>query len=540
MTGATLYRKLNMARRKPVAWIIVIVGIISAVTSLLSMDRITFHLYEGDEKMVFGILAALLLFTFDYSFAVGFRSGVLGYSLADVNFHMAGPFTERFNLLLSFEYGLSSILVFFWILCVNMPFFSMWTGLNTRDALIFFLFAVMAAAVAFPATSYVSARFSAGVKARLIPILVLIALHFLGAFLFIRDLIGEYGSFENVKAVKSNVILGELGSSRVIRSFPVAGQFITLMERALKGDLFFISVLAAALVLYGAVLFLLYKKTHFNYYEDAYSNAQKIADIVEASKAGVEAVNTGISRTATVGKETLDRGWGASAFFHMHLFENRRTSKLFFVNKVTLVYRAFALLILFMVDGVVPEDLEAVVVLTGVVTMLVLNAIVFGGGKTVLEFNRPYIFLVPEKPARKLAMCLTADIPEMAFDALVCTIMIKIVAFHEFTWFPMISFIILMIAFDLLSSATGLLCVRLLGGFGKFSVMFVRYIAILALIVIGMIPSNIMAGLLVAIVARSMSTALGMIILSMAAVYFLIWIAMVFLSRNILERSDAF
>ncbi|MBR6484748.1 MAG: hypothetical protein IKT14_06980 [Clostridiales bacterium] len=529
-----------MAKRKPVAWIIVIVGVITAVSSVISADKITFHLYEGDEMMTFGILSALLLFAFDYSFAVGFRSGVLGYSLADVTFHMAGPFTKRFNLLLSFEYGLSSILVFFWILCVNMPFFSMWTGLGTKDALVFLLFALTVSAVIFPLTSYVSARFSSGMKARLIPVLVLIALHFLGAFLFIRDLIGKYGSFENVKSLKSNVIFGELGQSRILRSFPVAGQFITLMEKALKGDLMFVPVLAAVLVVYGAVLILLYRKTKFDYYEDAYSNAQKIADIIEASKAGVEAVNTGISRTATVGNEKFDKGWGASAFFHMHLFENRRTSKLFFVNKVALVYRAFALLILFMVDGVVPDDLEAVVVLTGVVTMLVLNAIVFGGGKTVLEFNRPYIFLVPESSVKKLAMCLTADIPEMAFDALICTVMIKIVAFHEFTWFPMISFIILMITFDLLSSATGLLCVRLLGGFGKFAVMFVRYMAILALIVIGMIPSNIMAGLLVAVIADSMATALGIIILSMAAVYFLIWIAMIFLSRNILEKIDAF
>lgn len=531
---------LNMAKRKVVALIFVVLGIISAVVSVRSADTVAFRLYDSDTSATGGLCFAILLFTFDYAFAVGYRSGVLGFSLADVNFHMAGPFKPVSNLIMSFGYGLSALAVFIWMIAVNTPFFAIWIGISTRQMAMILLFAVLTALIVFPFTSYLSAAYPSSVKARLIPVAVLIALHIVFAGLLIRELIDLCGSFGAVRALKSNVLMGHIGDSRTMMMFPVAGQLYMALRSTLGGNCGALMTVILTVAILLAVYITIYKRADFDFYEEAYTNAQKIKDIMEASKAGVEAVNTGIARTAKVGDEVLSRGWGASAFFHMHLFENKRSSKLFFINKVALVYRVFALLILFMVDGLIAEELDSVVILTGVVTMLVLNAIVFGGGKTVLEFNRPYLFLVPEKSFRKLAMCLLADIPEMSFDALVCCLMIKIVAFSEFTLFPMLAFILLMVSFDLLSSAVGLLCVRILHGFGKFSVIFCRYIVILALIVIGMIPSNLMAGILVPIVARSMPTALGIIILSMTFVYLGIWLLMVFLSRNILEKTDAF
>lgn len=539
MLGPTLYRMINMAKRKPLAVIIALAGIVAAAVSVMSCDNPPFIIYPREQDTIRGFISLLLLVCFDYSFAVGFRSGVLGFSLSDVSFHMAGPFTKRFNLMLSFIYGLSSIAVFLWILCINAPFFGIWIGMTSGDLGVFLFHALLIMTVTFLFTSFISARWPSSIKARVIPVVSLLAVHFIAVVLEIRELIGCYGSFEAVKAQRSNVIIGAIGNSWVMRYFPGVGPFCSSCSSLMSGSWIFTAVTVLVIILILIAEYVIYKKTEFDYYEEAYSNAQKIADIIEASKAGVEAVNTGIARTARVGNEKLERGWGASAFFHMHLFENKRTSRFFFVNKVALVYRVFALLILFMIDGLISEDLDAVVILTGVVTMLVLNAIVFGGGKTVLEFNRPYLFLVPEKSTKKLAMCLVADVPEMLFDAIICCIMIKIVAFREFTVFPMTAFILLMVAFDLLSSMTGLICVRLLGGLGKFSVMFVRYIAILGLIVIGMIPSNLMAGLLVTVVARSMPTALGIIILSMAAVYSLIWFIMLLLSHNIVDKADA-
>ena len=301
------------------------------------------------------------------------------------------------------------------------------------------------------------------------------------------------------------------------------------------------SYLPVVVVLYAVLwiaVVLLYRKGKFDFYETAVLNTSRIVEIVEASQVGVEAVNTGIARTAVVGKEVYKRGWGASAFFHMHLFENLRTSKLFFINKVAMIYRVFALIVLLISDSIMPEDLDVIVIVIGICTMMVLNAIVFGGGKTVLELGRPYFFLVPEKTSKKLALCLLADVPEMLFDAVVCAFMVKLVAWNDFGLLPFVMFIVMMTAFDLLAQTVGIICVKLLRQFGKFSMMFARYILMIALMIIGMIPSEVLTGGISVSWADDISVVLAVLIGILALSYSLMWVLMIVISWRLFSRDE--
>ena len=533
---AYLYRLLITVKRKPIADIVAVVGIFSAVFTLMHLDDIQYNLIPRDQETVLGVLSLMLILAFDYAFVTGFRSGILGYHPADMTFQFAAPFTRVFNLFVSFPYGIGSLLVFIWLICVNSPVLKWWIGFTTADMTAFVVEAFFVMSLTFMITSFISARFADKVWPKVAAVVLLLGSNALFVYAVIMKLISSYGSFEAVKAENLAVTLPAAGNSVLADIFPVAGWVGNIYKYMLRGESDF---LVTGIVLYAVLwiaVVLLYSFGRFDFYETAVLSTGRIIEIVEASKAGVEAVNTGIARTATVGKEVYKRGWGSTAFFHMHLFENLRTSKLFFINKVAMIYRVFALIVLLITDSILPEDLDVIVVVIGICTMMVLNAIVFGGGKTVMELGRPYFFIVPEKTSRKLTMCLLADVPEMIFDAMICAIMIKLVAWNDFGLLPAVMLVLLMTVFDLLAQTVGIICVKLLRQFGKFSMMFARYVLMVAILIIGMIPSEALTGGLTSSFGTDISAILTVLIGLLAVTYFAMWVLMIVVSWRLFNE----
>ncbi|MBR5386112.1 MAG: hypothetical protein IK142_00860 [Clostridiales bacterium] len=534
---AYLYRVLITVKRRPIADILVVVGIFSAIITVARLDTITVNLVPRNDEIVLGIMSLLLIICFDYAFATGFRSGVLGYHPADMTFQFAAPFSRVFNLFVSFPYGVGSMVVFVWLLCVNSPVLTWWIGFTTVDMIAFLIEALFIMALTFMITSFISAKFADKVWPKVVIVVMLLAFHFVLFAVVISQLIREYGSFAILREESLIIILTKAGNSIWSDAFPIAGWVGLIYKGLLRGVHSYFPLVVSLYVLVSVLTVLFYRKVKLDFYETAVLNTGRIIEIVEASKAGVEAVNTGIARTAVVGNEVYKRGWGASAFFHMHLFENLRTSKLFFINKVAMIYRIFALIVLLITDSILSEDLDVLVIIIGMTTMMVLNAIVFGGGKTVMELGRPYFFLVPENTISKLAMCILADLPEMFFDGVLCALLIKLVAWNDFTWLPAVTFVVMMTAFDLLSQTVGIVCVKLLRQFGKFSMMFARYILIIALLVIGMLPADLVTNGITPYIADSLSAVLAVMIGMLAVSYSLMWVLMIVISWRLFSRA---
>ncbi|MBR6879592.1 MAG: hypothetical protein IKN14_00725 [Clostridiales bacterium] len=537
MTSSYIYRLICQLKRKKLAILIALIAISAVGVSLFRLDSMADKYGNYHPEAMLGMFSLVLIFAFDYAFAVGFRCGVLGYSLSDVTFHLASPFTPLQNLWVSIVSASLSWLFFLWFIAANSPFLAIFLGAHTVDILRLIPAALLTMTVIFTVTSYISARWCDSIAVRLAPVTILIIYHLVIVILTVRDLISEFGSLDAARSRGAVVLLERIGNSPYIDSFPIAGWIGTILKGGSTDPHYSLTIIGAVLMIFFFALYL-FSRSKFDYYEHAYANAQTIADIIESSKAGVEAVNTGIQRTARVGNEKLKHGWGASAFFHMHLFENKRTSKLFFVNKVALIYRVFGLLFLLVVDGIIDEIYDVVVIILGIVTMLVLNSIVFGGGKTVFEFNRPYLFMVPEKSWKKLASCILSDVPEMLFDSIICTLIVKAVAAEQFGIGAMISFVFLMVSFDLLSETTGLVCVRLFRSLGKFALMGIRYLAVLVFIVIGMIPATIVTGNMSSDTLEGARAIIGILILVMGLTYFSMWVVITILARGLVDKTD--
>ena len=245
----------------------------------------------------------------------------------------------------------------------------------------------------------------------------------------------------------------------------------------------------------GLVLFMLialvigYLKCDMNYYETAIANAQKVADLKEASKSGVDTDTARLNSKVKVGKETFSSGWGASALGFRHLFENKRATKLFFVNPLAILYRVITAVYMFIMTSGGEENDPVMYIVMGLMMMTLLNAIVYGGGKTVLEFNRQYIFMIPEKASSKLFHCLLADLPEIAFDSALCAVIIGY--FTQGSVMAYVATFIFMVVFDYLCELVALLQIRIMRSLGRVLLIMVRYFIVFALIAITMIPGFI-------------------------------------------------
>ena len=175
---------------------------------------------------------------------------------------------------------------------------------------------------------------------------------------------------------------------------------------------------AGAVLTIVAVLAIIvvYSRFSLEYYDEAIEYAQKAHDLAEQKRAGIDADTAAMTKRAKVGKEKLGGGSGASAITAIHFLMNKRGSKFFFVNPIGITYRIItAFYLLFMGRD---TDRPEALIISAFMMMIILNAILYAGGKTVMEFTKHYIYLVPESSRSKLFACLRPDLPETIFDSI--------------------------------------------------------------------------------------------------------------------------
>ena len=215
-----------------------------------------------------------------------------------------------------------------------------------------------------------------------------------------------------------------------------------------------------------------------------------------------------------------------SEFFHRHLFENKRATKLFFVNQLSLLYRlitVFYMAILCNVDN----DGPSMGIISGFAMMIILNSIIFGGGKTVLEFNRPYIFMVPEKASRKLFNCILSELPEMIFDSILCAAIMWY--FAKLDILACAGVALMMVVFDLLFELMALIALRLFKGLGRVLLTMFRTFMGYGIVLAAVVP-----GIIVYFITKSMF----FMTLTAAGIGIVILAILFTVSRNLIDRVE--
>ena len=437
-----------------------------------------------DIDVVRGGMYLILVVMFNFMFYTGLKNGVVGFSTADVVYHMAGPFTPRFNLILAASGTIQLCCVFSFLISTQAAIIYNAIGVSSLDLLYIVFGSFVAAIIGYFLGSFFGALFSddedEGKRNKVMTAGIVLDLIAVGGFAVTAFLNNTLLPFS------AKGTLAALGNSWFFKAFP-GGGWVAMIYDGIISNSPLLTVAGIGLILVClAVLVIIYTRFNLNYYETAIAYAQKAHDMAEAKRAGIDADTAAMTKRAKVGKEKLGDGEGASALTAIHFLMNKRGSKFFFINPLAMMYRLItAGYLFFMSQGDMGENPKSLII-SAFMMMIMLNAVVYAGGKTVTEFTKHYIYLIPESSKAKLFACLKADIPEMAFDALLCAMLMKFMV--GFSQPESLAFGGMMIVFDLLCEMAALLIMRLLPMLGKYLLMTVRYIGVMLVCSIAIVP----------------------------------------------------
>ncbi|MCQ2516520.1 MAG: putative ABC exporter domain-containing protein [Saccharofermentans sp.] len=422
---------------------------------------------------------------FTFMCYTGIVGGVGGISLADVNFHLAGPFTKKFNLWLAAigAFG-TCIMIMFMISCQTAVIYSM-LGVSTIDLIALWIECLASAFIGYFIGAWFGVKYVEDDKMKNICKVVLFAVMLVPVVIVVLPILMSGEKFSVANAVAS------FGQSMLTKFYPVWGWIGVIYDGIINGSIVYSIIGAVLLVATIAGLILLYNKSDLDYYESAMASAQKVADLREAKRAGIDADTARVNNKIKVGKETMGKGEGAFAFAATHLLMNKRASKFSFINPMALLYRIIIVIyMLFFMKTIAAEGDESLALITSLMMTLILNAVIYGGGKTVLEFSKPYIYLVPEKSSRKILACMASDIQEMIFDSIVCvgTFFFLI---PNVTPAAAVALFFMMMVYDILCEIYALVVLRVCSTLGRYLLMIVRYIGIMIMVSIATIIGSV-------------------------------------------------
>lgn len=417
MLKAYLYQASHSFFKRKINVVFTILAVLGTILMLAVTGFMTYgNNKEFDPSLICGGISILTLLVFDFSF-INVASGMLMYTNPDVNFMFAGPFTKKFNLIIPIVSSLKTAFLMVFIVSMQAANLSNLMGLRTRDAFLAVGGVFVVTALGSVLSQIINAAIHNKKTAKNIILGVFIAFHVLLIITSVASLYNEAGSFSGISSLGTAKIIGTIGTSFFLKLIPIGGWTTLIfdgiyMSSVVKLVLGFVLLIASV-----ALIVILFNNIEFDYYEEAIAAAQKMAEKMAAKSAGVEDISSVDTSKIKVDGTGFTKGSGASVFFYKHLLENKRFSKLFFINKTMLIYKAVTIVYIFIMKNSIgsPKALFA----AGLMMATIFDTMIFAGGKSVLEYNKPYFFLIPEKMSKKLWACVAGSIPEVLVNAAV-------------------------------------------------------------------------------------------------------------------------
>ena len=469
---------------------IALVALMVLITGFMSSETFA----TRDVALISGGISIISVVMFNFAM-LGVSSGQLLYTNPDVNFYMAGPFTRKFNLIIPITTSIKSSLYIMFVIACQAALLSRLFGFGSLDMLFMLFCGFFINALGNILSQVLIAWLHEKQKVLKFIGGVFFAFDFvwLGTtFLKLKEQAGSFGAISSLGAPK---ILAELGSSVFLKVIPVGGWFTMIINGIYSHSavtlILGIVLTVAAIAIIGIIMNIV----DFDYYEKGIASAQKMADRLAAKSAGVEEMAVDTTKIKVDDTTSFNKGSGASVFFYKHLLENTRFSKLFFVNKTVLLYKVIALcygVFMTKVNG------DSSGFIAGLFMMLLFDITAFAGGKSVLELNRPYFYMIPEKMSKKLMYNVFGSVPEILLNGVLAAGVIAFMSRAELNVHACIAAFIMTVFIDLISLFVSNTIVTLLGTLGKTPLLLVRQF-----IIMGLIGISCLGGLIAIIIAGS-------------------------------------
>lgn len=204
---------------------------------------------------------------------------------------------------------------------------------------------------------------------------------------------------------------------------PIIGWTSGIFIGIITGNITNIFIYGSLLVLFTAFAIVVFLCSRADYYEDVLQKTESVYEFRNAIKSGKVSDKNMMSdkKNVKLGRTGIKRGSGASVFFYKQLREMSRRSLIPFVNVNTAVLTVFVLIVGFALKAV-DEDMEI-----GPSTILTIAAILSCyvqffftvSDDWIKELQKPYIFMIPASPVKKLIMSCATSVIKPFIDGVV-------------------------------------------------------------------------------------------------------------------------
>lgn len=387
-------------------FIIVMLGfsLFSKMESKRSGDYLDIRILEGAYLAVSLLIAVPTLLS-------GLKSGATFFKMSDVNFLFVSPISSKKIL----AYGLikqmgSSFLMMFFLLFYGATASEMfgitrWQLIALVGGLVLLIFTMQVLAL-------LVYSFSNGEPGRVQAVQAVLygALTFMAAIVIVSFF--KHGS-------KLESLLAAIASP-YLTYIPVVGWIKGMVFAIIRGNTAGILVYSILNLLALAGSIVLFEKSDSDYYEDVLQSTETSFELRQSVKAGRSFQKKVSNRQIKVRDTGINHGWGANTFFYKHIRQSRRKSRLPFLSTSTVVMVIANLVFAIFLQKISGDGSDRMP--TGYLMPVCLAAssyVLFFfnmAGDWSMELLKPYIYLVPESPFRKLVWASLSTVLKPAID----------------------------------------------------------------------------------------------------------------------------
>ncbi len=345
-------------------------------------------------------ITALLVIIFATTFYSGFDKGGSVFSMADVNFLFPSPLNKRSVLFFGLIQRMGTSLFIGFFILFQYTMLHVNYGISIGGLFLIFIAYSLTAFLGQTCAMFLYILTSDSDRKKKIAKTIFI--------LYIAALCAYVGV--NVLKNMDNILttLVECGNSLVIRSFPFAGWISACVDGIYTGNFIEAGIwLALSVAAFWAVLIVM-SRSKREYYEDVLASTETAYNALCAVKEGKSAENT--PRNIKVGKAGIDKGIGSSAIFFKHRVESRRAGG-FIIAPSALIFAAITIGFSFFM-----KEAGIVAVFSFATYMQIFTV---AAGRFNLELMKPYIYLIPEPPLKKLLYSLCELFPTALLEGIV-------------------------------------------------------------------------------------------------------------------------
>lgn len=273
---------------------------------------------------------------------------------------------------------------------------------------------------------------------------------------------------------------------------PVIGWVHGFVFGLIEGKALSVSIYGGLLALCIVISIVIFSRTKLDYYEDVLQNAESYYEFRENIRTGTVSDKMMLgSKKIALRKKGIQKGRGASAIFYKHLREGHRRSRFMFFNINTVVLIGVAVVIGLVMENIFgsaqrPTDIY----IAAAVICAYIQFFFSAAGDWVKELNKPYIFLIPDSPVKKLIMAGATSIIKPFVDGAIAFFVLYLLIGGHFL--DAVSCMAVYGSFGCIYISSNILAQRIVGISGNRGVFITFYMGIMVLL---MIP-GIVAGIL--------------------------------------------